>query len=381
VTADDGDDQTTDCAAVEGAPSELLDGLVGHPRRERAELVEWLLERGFTADRIRDSLVPMLLPTNRVFGDDGAYVSAREISEVTGVELNVLQRLQRAAGLAKIDDPDAAMLPRADALAAARAKVFLDLGLDVEDTVNVVKVLTVGLRRAAAMMRQPAFGAMARSGASELQFAKAAEELAGVASPLLGPFVEGLLLLQLRHLFEEERISATERATGKLPGARRVAVAFADLTGFTLLGETLPPEELARLASRLAEVALDIAHPPVWFIKTIGDAVMLASSDTIGLIDAILEILDVAAADGLPQLRAGVASGLAVTHAGDWFGSPVNVASRVTDLAEPGTVLVAESARETGRQDTRFTWSSVGAHSLRGVPTPVRLFRIKRATD
>ena len=380
MTADNGD-QTPDCAAIEGAPSELLDGLVGHPRRERAELVGWLLERGFTADRIRDSLVPMLLPTNQVFGDDGAYVSAREISEVTGVELKVLQRLQRAAGLPKIDDPDAAVLPRADALAAARAKVFLDLGLDVEDTVDVVKILTVGLRRAAAMLRQPAFGAIARSGTSELEFAKVAEELAEVASPLLGPFVEGLLLLQLRHLFEEERISATERAAGKLPGARQVGVAFADLTGFTLLGETLPPEELARLASRLAEVALDIAHPPVWFIKTIGDAVMLASSDTIGLIDAILEILDVAAADGLPQLRAGVASGLAVTHAGDWFGSPVNVASRVTDLAEPGTVLVAESARETGPQDTRFRWSSAGAHSLRGVPTPVRLFRVERATD
>jgi len=142
---------------------------------------------------------------------------------------SVLQRLQRAAGLPKIDDPDAAVLPRADALAAARARVFLDLGLDVEDTLDVVKVLTVGLRRAAAMLRQPAFGAIARSGTSELQFAKVAEELAGVASPLLGPFVEGLLLLQLRHLFEEERISATERAAGKLPGARHVAVAFADL--------------------------------------------------------------------------------------------------------------------------------------------------------
>lgn len=380
MTADD-EDQTTDCAASEEAPSELLDGLVGHTRHERAQLVEWLLERGFTADRIRDSLVPMLLPTNRVFGDDGAYVSAREISEVTGIELKVLQRLQRAAGLPKIDDPDAAVLPRADALAAARAAVFLDLGLNVEDTVDVVKVLTVGLRRAAAMMRQPAFGAIARLGTSELQFAKVAEELARVAAPLLGPFVEGLLRLQLRHLFEEEQISAAERTAGKLPGARYVAVAFADLTGFTLLGETLPPEELARLASRLADVALDIAQPPVWFIKTIGDAVMLASADTIGLIDAILEILEVAGTDGLPQLRAGVASGLAVTHAGDWFGSPVNVASRVTDLAAPGTVLVAASARETGQRDTRFAWLSIGTQSLRGVPAPVELFRVERATD
>jgi adenylate cyclase len=377
VTAE-GVEHRRDSTASEAVGPELLGRLDGEARRERAELVEWLLERGFPTDLIRDSLVPMLLPANRVFGDDGVYVSAREVAESTGVDLDVLHRLQRAAGLPRIGDPDAAVLPSADALAAAGAKIFLDLGLDIEDTVDVVKVLTIGLGRAAAMMRQPAFGAIVRAGASELEFAAVAEELARAATPLLGPFVEGLLLMQLRHLFEAERISAAERATGKLPGARHVAVAFADLAGFTLLGETLPPQYLVRLASRLAELALDIADPPVSFIKTVGDAVMLVSEDTIRLVDAILELVDAAAANGLSQLRAGVASGLAVSHAGDWFGSPVNVASRVTALAQPGTVLVAESARETGDSNPKFTWSPVGAHRLRGVPAQVRLFRVSR---
>jgi adenylate cyclase len=63
-----------------------------------------------------------------------------------------------------------------------------------------------------------------------------------------------LLLLELRHIFEVEGISAAERATGKLPGAHQVAVAFADLAGFTRLGEALPPGDLAGLAGRLAEL-------------------------------------------------------------------------------------------------------------------------------
>ena len=112
----------------------LLDGLEGEARQERAELIAWLLDRGFELDHIRESVVaPLMLPANRVLGDDGEYVSAREICESTGVELELLQRLQRAIGLPRIEDPDAAVLPRADAEAATRAKFFLDVGIDPED--------------------------------------------------------------------------------------------------------------------------------------------------------------------------------------------------------------------------------------------------------
>jgi adenylate cyclase len=197
------------------------------------------------------------------------------------------------------------------------------------------------------MLREPTFKVLVKPGSSEVDLAKSAEALAQAATPLAKPMVEGLLMLQLRHMFETEGISAAERATGRLPGARQVAVTFADLSGFTRLGEALPPDDLERVASRLGELAHDIAESPVWFIKTIGDAVLFVSTDTVRLIDTVLDLLDVAAADGLPQLRAGVAAGLAVSRAGDWFGSPVNIASRVTGLASPGTVLVADSA--TGR--------------------------------
>ena len=122
MTADDAE-QTPDTAASALVSAGHLDGLKGNERRERAELIEWLLDRGFTADQIQHSLAPMLLAANRVLGDDGVYVSEREVAESTGIDLDVLQRLERAAGLPKIEDPDAAVLPRADALAVGRAKV------------------------------------------------------------------------------------------------------------------------------------------------------------------------------------------------------------------------------------------------------------------
>jgi adenylate cyclase len=345
----------------------LLDGLAGEARRDRAELIAWLLDRGFTVAQIGSSLTPMMLPANRVMGDDGSYVSMREMSAPTGIDLELLEQLMRAAGLPRIDDPDAAVVARADAEAAAHAKYMVDMGLDSTEAVAAVKVLTEGLRRAAAMMREPAFRLLVKPGASEIEFAEAAEAAARASVPFSGPLVQGLLLAQYRHMYEAEAISAAERAAGSLPGARDVAVTFADLVGFTQLGETLPPEQLERLASRLAELAEDIAVPPVWFVKTIGDAVMLVSADTTRLIEAVLELIDAAAASGLPRLRAGVAARLAVSRAGDWFGSPVNVAARVTALALPGTVLVTDSARQSSGVADHLDWSLAGAHHLRGV--------------
>ena len=117
----------------------------------------------------------------------------------------------------------------------------------------------------------------------------------------------------------------------------------------------------------------------MWFIKTIGDAVMLVSADTIRLIDAVLELVNAANTNGLPQLRAGVADGLAVSRAGDWFGSPVNVASRVTGLARPGTLLVTDSARQSSGEPVSLVWVPAGAHRVRGVPGEMELFRVHRA--
>jgi len=371
--------EDADQSAASIGTSALLDGLEGEARRDRAELVAWLMRRGFTADEIAASVTPMLLPANRVMGDDGVYVSTREMVHATGIDLELLQGMQRAAGLPRIDDPDAAVLPRADVEVATRAKYLLDFGVDPDDMLAIVRVLAEGLRRGAAMMREPTFKAFAKPGASEVDVAESADALAQAVIPSLKRMVEGLLMLQVRHMFEGEGITAAERATGRLPGARQVAVAFADLAGFTRLGEMLPPEDLQRVAGRLGELAHDVAVPPVSFVKTIGDAVMFVSTDTDRLIAALLDLIDLAAAHDLPQLRAGVATGLAVSRAGDWYGSPVNIASRVTGLARAGTVVVTASARKTVGTAEGLEWSPAGAQHLRGVPGSVRLYRVSRA--
>ena len=125
-----------------------------------------------------------------------------------------------------------------------------------------MRLLIDGLTGAAVTMRQAALQVLLRPGATELELAQTFEVLAHDAEPLFGPMVDALLRLALRHSFETEAINAVERAAGTLPGSREVAVAFADLVGFTRLGEQMPPEDLGLVAIRLADLARDVVEVP-----------------------------------------------------------------------------------------------------------------------
>jgi adenylate cyclase len=360
--------------------SGLLDGLEGKARVERAELIGWLAAEGFTEVQIRESFAPMLLASRRAMGDDGTLVSARQISEESGLDVDMLERMMRAVGLPRVDDPDAAVLLKSDARPFVTAQKFLDLGIGADQVVLVLQVLAEGLTRAAEVMRSAALAAVLKPGATELHTAKASRELVERVAPMLGPMIEGMLRMQLMHVMETEAVTTTERAEGlPLPGARLVTIAFADLVGFTRLGEAVPPEDLEKLAHRLADLAREVALPPVRYVKSIGDEVMLVSSDPAAMLDAVLDLLEATEADeDFPRLRVGLATGMAVSRAGDWFGGSVNLASRVTGAARPGAVLVSESTRDAIGETERFAWSFAGARRLKNIKDEVKLFRARR---
>jgi adenylate cyclase len=197
--------------------SGLLEGLEGEARAQRAELVEWLLSEGFTVEQIRAEFAPMLLPAGRIVGDDGVYVSARQICEETGIDLELLEEIQRAMGLPRADDPDAVVHLRADSQAAANARVFIDMGLSREQVITVSRVLGQGMAQTAEAMRRVALEAVLQPGATELQLAQAYEDVVRQVSPLLGPLCDDVLRLQLRHTLETEAVSVAERGRRQPP--------------------------------------------------------------------------------------------------------------------------------------------------------------------
>ena len=139
------------------------------------------------------------------------------------------------------------------------------------------------------------------------------------------------------------------------PSSLRVEATFAfiDLAGFTALTEAQGDEDAADVATRFIELTRSCLSPNDRLIKTIGDAVMVASPDPEAGVALIERLLTRAADDSdLPSLRAGLHHGEAVQRSGDVFGAAVNLAARVAAEAYAGEVLgtapIAEAATRSG---------------------------------
>jgi adenylate cyclase len=195
--------------------------------------------------------------------------------------------------------------------------------------------------------------------------------------PQLTPLLGYLLTVHLRQDLKNALIHSAELETGKLDGGREITVCFADLVGFTKMGERVAPAELGIAGRQLTALAVDAARPPVRLVKMIGDAAMLVSTEPEPLVQAALDLTAAAEVDDAiaAPLRVGVASGQAVTHMGDWLGAPVNLASRVTDVAKPGSVLATKAVHDLTRD--AFEWSRAGSRRFKGVRDPVTLYRVR----
>lgn len=365
--------------SIDFAGEGLLDGLEGEDRIERLALLEQLAAEGVPLSELRRTTTTgtvIFLPADRVIVGEERYTSA-QVSAMSGVEEEFLVAARRAMGL-PVPDPGEALYTEAEVESAKRTLLAREAGISDEEILDLLRVLGRGLSQAAESLRLLPLKLVLEPGLSERDLASRYAQAAEALYPMVDPLVSNILALHLRHTAQSEAISALERQGGQLPGSREIAVCFADLVGFTRLGEEVAPEQLGRLAVRLEALATEAATPPVRLVKTIGDAAMLASPEPEPLLEAALALIDAADAEGedFPQLRAGAALGRAVPRAGDWFGRPVNLASRITAVARPGSVLAEREVHDA--VENAYRWSYAGERRLKGIREPVRLFRARR---
>src|SRR4051794_36063725 len=227
-----------DEAEIEAAG--LLEGLSDErARRDRVELVQLLAAEGFTADELRTAAQRerlALLPVDKVLNREDACFTREQIAEETRLPLELLTRLWRALGLAEADSGAVAFTPD-DLEAAKTVATFHQAGLDDDTLVLITQVLGHGMTRLAETIREIVGELLLQAGDTErtvgLRYAEATEQLV----PLLNPLMGYVLGVQMREQLKTDVVTQTELATGRVEGARHVAVCFADLVGFTKMGE------------------------------------------------------------------------------------------------------------------------------------------------
>lgn len=348
-------------------------------KKARRALLEELHADGVGLDELKEAVTEQrlsLLPLERVIGGEKRY-TAREVAEEAGIELRDLTDNRRALGLA-VPDPDEPVFGDEDVKAAKISKQVMDGGFEREALLETNRVLGRGIARYVEALRTTIAEAALEPGSDEHELARRFAELGSELVPLNAPWMQYVFALHLRQMLRNEAVTFQERAAGR-GETRRAAVAFADLVGFTELGQTVDVDELSDVAARLSRMAGEVVDPPVQLVKVIGDAVMLVAPGPKELVGASLALVERAEeTDDFPQVRAGVAFGPAANHFGDWYGSTVNLASRLTARARPGSVLVTADVHDELGEDG-YAWSQAGPKRLKGFSEPVRTFRVRRA--
>ena len=358
----------------------LLDGLDGEDREARADLLEQLAADGATLEELRQAVAEdrlALLPLERVLSGEGKYTPG-EVAERSGLRSEFQDRLFRALGLA-LAAPDERVYGDDDVEAAATVARFLEAGFSEDTVLEVCRVLGDAMARLAATLGGVVGQTLVQPGDTErdlgLRYAQVTREL----GPQLEPLILHVLSLHQRENAKRVVVSRADIAAGRVRGASEISVCFADLVDFTRLGEDIDPAELGQVAGRLNDIALEVIVPPVRLVKTIGDAVMLVGPpEPDPLLDSALSLLERSDEEGerFPQLRVGVACGEALGRAGDWYGRPVNLASRVTAYARPGSVLATNEVHAAAAGD--YAWSKAGVRRFKGIREPVGLMRVRR---
>jgi adenylate cyclase len=359
----------------------MLEGLEGEAREARLALLQELTDDGVPIEDLREAAAAgrlVLLPVERALvGGAGPKYTAREIAECSGVELELLQRSRVALGVSN-PDPDERVLGDDDLEAAERLRAFREAGLPEDGILQVSRTIGMAMARIAQANRALILRTVVQPGDNERDLARRLEAAAKVTLPLVGPVLSYALQTHLLEQIRRDVIAEADLASGEIRGISELTVCFADLIDFTRLGEQVPADELGVIAGRLEEMATAVTQGPLQLVKMIGDAAMLVSTEPEPLGEAALSLVEAADAEGedFPQLRAGLAHGPVVARGGDFYGRTVNLASRITQIARPGSVLATQEAKKA--LGDRFHYSFARERRLKGIDDRVRLYRVRR---
>ena len=262
-----------------------------------------------------------------------------QVAELAGVPLEVSTELWRLLGFPQAADDDVAFT-QADVEALRLSHDLMDLGILSPDRQSAL-VRTWGRSFARLAEWQAALLADVALGTDN-----PTATLTDLADQVL-PKVERLQsYVWRRHLASAgARLATVETATAT---AVPLAVAFVDIVGFTSRSKAMSEGELVQwleyFESECSGLVVDHGGR---VIKNIGDEVLFVADHVEAAAEATLRMTERGEDedDEFPSVRGGLAYGDVVARLGDVFGPTVNIASRLTSVARPCTVLVDDGVQ------------------------------------
>lgn len=287
--------------------------------------------------------------------------TSHQVAEMAGVPVYRARRFWRALGFANVAD-DAVEFTDSDVVALKTLLGMVSDGLYDEEHVLLV---ARSLGRAAARLAE----SQAELGAEVLDQAGVPLSERPRAWRRRAERVVPDLARLLVYAWQRQLAAAAGRLAVQDLHAVRVAVGFADLVGFTRLSRQITETELAALVDRFEGRSADVvtSHDGR-VVKTLGDSVLFVADTAHVAADIGLRLLEtLSGVRGMPELRVGLAAGPVIWRMGDVFGTTVNLASRLTALALPGTILADPDLAGALEGHPAFRLRPVNRLSVRGL--------------
>jgi adenylate cyclase len=347
----------------------------------QARIVARLRERGHSLEAIREAtdsgqlafgyIEDLFPPTERAY-------TLEEAANDCGLEPALIERMYQTVGFPRrstdeISDDDMRILRYLSAVLAAGFPLVALLQLLRVYGQALARVADAEVRLFHLYIHEP----LMRDGVPGLEMAEQMEGLARDLLPLAGPIMEHVHQRFLGHFVEQDVVGhmeagmeADELGLGRI----RVAIAFADLAGYTRLTEEEGEEQAVDAVEQFIDGVEQTLPTEARVIKTIGDEVMIVGSDAATLTQWAVDFQALRSARPWPRI--GIHFGETLYRDGDYFGREVNQAARVAARAAGSEVLVTRPVVEQAGPDLEF--DPIGQVRLKGFTAATELFLARR---
>jgi adenylate cyclase len=356
----------------------------------QVRIVARLRERGYTVQQIREATQSGRLVFGYIdellAGEHGSH-SLAEAVRLTGLSSEMIERIYTAMGTSTLSidsfsEQDLQMLRYVAEILAAGLPLPVLLQLARVYAQAIAQIADAEVRLFHLYVHEP----LMRAGVSGVEVAEEMEALTREMLPFVVPVMNYFHARMLTYFVEQDVIGHIENdldGSSQGQGRMRVAIAFADLAGYTRLTEERGDEEAVAAVERFVETVSRTLPADARVIKTLGDEVMIVAADPVALTDWGVRLARRprrARRDPTPEPppRIGIHHGDALYRDGDYYGREVNQAARVVARASGGEVLVTRAVVDAAAGVDGLAFERIGEVALKGFSQPTELFQAAR---
>ena len=318
-----------------------------------------------------------------LFPSDRERVSVQEAAAETGLDEALVRRMVSGLGISSdqaesVSEDEVQLLRYVDAVLASGFPLVALLQLVRVYGQAMARIADAEVRLFHLYVHEP----LMRSGSSGVETAEQMHAISREVLPLAGPVLDHIHQRYLQHFIEQDVVGHMEvdldGGTIDL-GRMRVAIAFADLSGYTRLteeeGELTAVDAVERFLDAIEATLPDEAR----VIKTIGDEAMIVGSDPATLTDWAVGFQTLHTERPLPRIA--IHYGVALYRDGDYYGREVNIASRVAARSAAGEVLVTRPVVTAAGSSSHLEFDAIGEVKLKGFTEPTEILVARQRAE